>query len=146
MKQLALFCAVGVGSTIIDFAVYNVFIAKFNWSRLKSNIISMSAGLSFAFACNAAFVFPSNADSLQVYLVKFIASNLFSMYVVQSSFIYVSTRAWSAEVLEFVDWLKKTGCFFSFSAAVLARNIVKMGGTALSLICNFLLYKYFVFS
>ncbi len=144
--QIGLFIVVGLGSTLVDFAVYNLLTGKpFRWSRIRANLVSTTVAMTFSFTINLLLVFPPDKFSLLNRAIKFALVTACSLYLIQSIVIYVATNVWKWPVAIAVAVAKKTPTSRNWREDVIGRNTVKLLATVFSLVWNFLWYKFYVF-
>jgi putative flippase GtrA len=114
------FALVGVANTVIDVALFWVLHASLG--IVAANLLSTSAGMCFSFLANGSHTFRAERRTVRQ-AVLFVATNVFTMWVLQPLLI--------AAVYD----LATTPLMFA--------KVVALGG---SVVTNFLLYRYVVWS
>jgi putative flippase GtrA len=147
VKQVLLFCVVGVFSTSVDFTVYNLLTSRrFAFSPVQANVCSTTAAMVFSFAANTALVFQPLDLSLPNRAVRFILVTTFSLYVLQNLVIVLTSKVWLGPVRLVQVLAMRVHLTDLRSNELIARNAAKVYATIASLLWNFLSYKYFVYS
>jgi putative flippase GtrA len=144
-KEFLLFCVVGVTTTVVDFAIFNLLTRPaVAWHRIPANIVSVATAMTWSFLANWFIVFrPAEYDWLER-AGKFLVTTAFSAFVLQNVVLYVTTYVWKAPV--------DTGLFIArklrlgINQEVLARNICKALAVMAGLAWNFCWYKFFVYA
>ena len=144
-KQFAVFCIVGVTTTIVDFAIYNLLTRPpTRWGRIPSNIISVATAMAWSFLANWFFVFHPGGDDWMDRAGRFLVITAFSAFVLQNLLLYVTTYVWLGPVnaaLYAVRTLR-----LRLSDDMISRNTCKALAVSAGLVWNFLWYKFFVYA
>jgi putative flippase GtrA len=112
------FTVVGVVNTAIDVALFALLNAPLG--IVLANFLSTSAGMTFSFLVNGRFTFGARRVALRD-AVLFMAANASTMWVLQPLLIVLAHDAFSAPML-----------------------VAKVGSLGVSVVANFLLYRYVV--
>jgi putative flippase GtrA len=112
------FAMVGLVNTAIDVALFAVLHAPLG--ILVANFVSTSAGMTFSFLVNGRFTFGARRVTLRN-AALFLAANGSTMWVLQPALIIAAHDALAAPMM-----------------------VAKVAGLAVSVVANFLLYRYVV--
>jgi putative flippase GtrA len=118
LRTFRRFAVVGVINTSIDVALFALLHAPLG--ILAANFVSTSAGMTFSFLANGRFTFGARRVTLR-HAALFLAANGGTMWVLQPSLIIVAHDALAAPMM-----------------------VAKLAGLAVSVVANFLLYRYVV--
>jgi putative flippase GtrA len=148
--QFVLFCLVGVATTAIDFAVFNVLTrpsaGRYRLPVIPANIISVSAAMTWSFLANWLLVFhPSGQEWLQR-AGRFLATTAFSAFVLQNVILYLTTHAWKAPVQVALFVARRLNITPRITEEAVARNTCKAIAVSAGLVWNFCWYKFFVYA
>lgn len=114
------FALVGVVNTLIDVALFWLLHAPLG--IVAANLLSTSAGMCFSFLANGRHTFRAERRTLRQ-VVLFVATNVFTMWLLQPLLIAAA---------------------YDLSATpLMLAKVVALGG---SVVTNFLLYRYVVWS
>lgn len=133
------FVVVGVGNTILDFALMNVFSLFLPW--ILPNLFSTGIAMVSSFYFNKKWTFNSQNKSRQELrreIVLFFVFTIIGIWIIQTPLMY---------------WIKNFSFIHDafanvlpqFSNDFLAANFAKVIASVASLTWNFLTYKNFVF-
>ncbi len=142
-----LFCLVGVTTTVVDFAIFNLLTRPaVRWHRIPANIVSVSVAMAWSFLANWFIVFrPAGYDWMER-AGKFLITTAFSAFVLQNVILYVTTYVWKGPVNVTLFIARKLVGFHQFSDDVISRNTCKALAVVTGLIWNFCWYKFFVYA
>ncbi|MEO8911781.1 MAG: GtrA family protein [Candidatus Saccharimonas sp.] len=127
-KETGRYIVVGVISTTIDFCLLFTFKAL-GLPITLSNIGSTGTSFIFSFFANKKFTFKSNKNNIIREIFLFIAVTLFGLWVIQTIIIHLA--------------MPMLGHFTS--SQDLALFLAKLIATGVTMIWNFVLYKFIVF-
>src|SRR5687767_13839867 len=139
-KRVGKFGLIGILNTLIDFALFNVFI-NLGIYRIIANLISTTVAMSFSFTANKSWVFRSKQGSVVRQATLFLAVTAFGLYVIQNLVIYSLTELWLGPMDLAFDVVKLLGLDNLFSHEFVINNGAKAVATLFSLTWNYLLYK-----
>ena len=147
LKQIGLFGLVGIANTAIDFAIFNLLTMKsVGWNRLAANCVATSVAMTFSFVMNLTLIFPVKNGELLPQSLKFIAITASSLYIVQNLIIYAGghyLKPYSNTLRSLIDRLP-VAC--RPESDLVERNVLKLLAVGASFICNYVGYKYVVFT
>jgi len=144
--QILLFVVVGVITTAVDFAVFNLLTGRrLGWRRIPANVVSVAVAMAWSFVANWILVFQPEGDAWLGRAGRFLVTTAFSAFVLQNLVLYFTTYVWtwpSQAVLQIVGRLSISR---RFTDDLIARNTCKVMAVAVGLVWNFLWYKFFVY-
>jgi putative flippase GtrA len=117
-RTLRRFAVVGIVNTAIDVALFALLHAPLG--ILVANFLSTSAGMTFSFLANGRFTFGARRVTAR-HAFLFLAANGSTMWVLQPLLITLAHDAFAAPMM-----------------------VSKLAGLAVSVVANFLLYRYVV--
>ncbi|MGE5390632.1 MAG: glycosyltransferase [Deltaproteobacteria bacterium] len=130
LGQLMRFGFTGLINTVIDFAIFNLFLSLTGWTNgpglLVINLIAVTAAATNSFYMNRHYTFRASAQSTQ--FRQFIIATLCGMALNSLGVMLFSKLA------VFTPW-----------TATEALNLGKLCGAVISAVWNFLLYRHWVF-
>lgn len=144
--QVGKFGIVGILNTAIDFLIFNILSSKrVGMSKIKANVISATCAMTFSFFANRQAVFRAGDGDPIEQAIIFFAVTAFGLYVLQNIVLYFLLRRWSwpkALVVRLLSRFK----IKKLSTDFVLKNGAKVAATGVSLVWNFLLYKFVVFA
>lgn len=143
-KRVGKFGLIGILNTVIDFALFNVFI-NFGLYRIAANIISTTVAMSFSFVANKSWVFRAKQGNLLKQAGLFLLVTAFGLYIIQNLVIYFLTEVWLSPLMLGYDLVGVFGLDGVFSQQFVIDNGAKAVATLFSLVWNYALYKKVVF-
>lgn len=147
MPQFFLFCVVGVATTVIDFAVFNLLTRPaVGWKRIPANVVSVTAAMTWSFLANWFFVFLPEGSDWVARAGRFLLATAFSAFVLQNLVLYLTTYVWRWPSRFAVFLVDKFGLKHRLNDDMVARNTCKAMAVTLGLIWNFCWYKFFVYA
>lgn len=139
--QFAKFALVGSINTLIDFGVFSILTGnRFRWPWLKANLTSTTLGLLFSFSANLLFVFQPEDGPIGKRLVLFLLVTGIGLYIIQTGALLLLMSLYEQPL--FARLLQHR----PFREAVPDRVIIKLQATAVTVVWNFLGYRYLVYS
>ncbi|MEK7193862.1 MAG: GtrA family protein [Patescibacteria group bacterium] len=152
-KQAGKFVLVGVLNTLIDVIILNAFVflgltAAFillGQKFLIANIISVFVAMLNSFILNKLWTFESKEGNLYQQILSFFVITVIGMFVIHQiifNSLYFGFEAISSFVVSVVHLV---GLSRIFSDAFVTLNFAKGAAIIVSLIWNFLGYKFIVF-
>lgn len=145
LAQAGKFGVVGVINTVIDFSIFNALTAGGRVADVAANICSTTVAMIFSFVANRDAVFHGGSGNPFAQAVVFFAVTAIGVWVLQTGVLYLVADRWTwpRRWLTRVLHLHHRGR--NLPLDLIVRNTGKISGTVVSLIWNFLLYKYVVF-
>ncbi len=145
LAQIGKFGIVGVLNTLIDFSIFNFLTGRLKIAKIPSNICSTTVAMLFSFIANRDAVFQAGSGNPVTQAALFFITTAFGLYVLQSGIFHIMLELWEWP-RRVAEWIVRS--FYvgkHVSTDFVLRNGVKICGTIVSLIWNFILYKYVVF-
>ena len=148
--QFIIFCLVGVATTVIDFAVFNLLTRPgIGWRRIPANMVSVTLAMVWSFLANWFLVFqPAGVDWVGR-VGRFQVTTAFSAFVLQNAVLYFTTNVWTSPALAAIAVVRRLGIGGGgkrFDDDFVARNTCKVLAVVTGLIWNFVWYKFFVYA
>jgi putative flippase GtrA len=144
ISQFMLFCVVGVITTAVDFAIFNLLTCrKVRWPRIPANIVSVTAAMTWSFLANWFLVFRPQGDAWLDRATRFLITTAFSAFVLQNVILYITTYKWRGPTNVALFSVRKLG--LRLNDDLVARNTCKALAVGVGLVWNFLWYKFFVY-
>lgn len=145
--QFIVFCAVGVATTVIDFAVYNLLTRpSVRWQRIPANIVSVSVAMAWSFLANWYLVFQPAGEDWLGRAGRFLVTTAFSAFVLQNLVLYFTTVVWRGPTRAAQGIVRQLGLEHRLNDDFVARNTCKILAVMAGLIWNFFWYKFFVYA
>ena len=145
--QFVLFCVVGVVTTFVDFAIFNLLTGRrVRWRRIPSNIVSVTVAMAWSFLANWFLVFQPDGNAWLERAGRFLATTAFSAFVLQNFILYVTTYVWRGPASLAVMLVGKLCPGRRLNEDVISRNACKVMAVTAGLIWNFCWYKFFVYA
>jgi len=145
--QILLFVVVGVITTVLDFAVFNLLTGRrLQWGRIPANVVSVSVAMVWAFLANWFLVFHPDGDAWLERAGRFLVTTAFSAFVLQNVVLYITTYLWTWPTKFGLQLARKFSVSQPFNDDVIGRNICKVMAVSAGLVWNFLWYKFFVYA
>jgi len=146
-KQFLIFCAVGLVTTVVDFAIFNLLTGRaMRWRRIPANIVSVSVAMAWSFLANWFLVFQPDGTQWLERAGKFLATTAFSAFVLQNVVLYLTAYVWTWPANVALSLLRKLRPNHPLDEDVVSRNICKGLAVSVGLIWNFCWYKFFVYA
>lgn len=146
-QQFLLFVVVGVLTTFIDFAVFNLLTGrKLRWRRIPANIVSVSVAMVWSFLANWFMVFQPEGNAWMERAGRFVVTTAFSAFVLQNLILYFTTNVWKWPVSITLVAVRRLRPLQRMDDDVIARNTCKVMAVSAGLIWNFCWYKFFVYA
>jgi putative flippase GtrA len=146
-KQFLLFCLVGVSTTVVDFAIFNLLTRPaVGWRRIPANIISVSVAMAWSFLANWFVVFRPDGNEWLERAGRFLITTAFSAFVLQNLVLYFTTYVWKWPSRVAVWIVRTIQLHHRLNDDMVSRNTCKALAVAAGLIWNFCWYKFFVYA
>jgi putative flippase GtrA len=146
MSEFGLYLAVGSLVTLADVAVFNLLARRdARLTRVKAHLVSTCIALCIGFSLHLSVVFRPDEALLGARLSRYIATVLFSGYVVQTAVILLVGPLY----LEFVRHslhATSRGFLPLLAHEKCAINLVKATAIGVGMFINFVSFKYFVYA
>lgn len=147
LSQFIIFCGVGVITTLIDFAVFNLLTRQAaGWKRIPANIVSVTTAMAWSFLANWFLVFHPDGHAWMQRAGRFLVTTAFSAFVLQNAILYLTTYVWTGPSNAMIYLAGKISLLERFNKDVISRNTCKALAVSAGLIWNFYWYKYFVYT
>jgi putative flippase GtrA len=146
-QQFLLFCVVGVITTAVDFGIFNLLTRPAaGWRRIPANVVSVTAAMAWSFLANWFIVFHPGGDEWMQRAGRFLATTIFSAFVLQNVILYFTTYVWQWPSRFAVIVVGRLRLNHRLNDDMVARNTCKALAVSSGLIWNFLWYKFFVYA
>jgi len=146
-KQFLLFCVVGVITTAVDFAIFNLLTRPAaGWRRIPANIVSVSIAMAWAFLANWFIVFHPDGQDWLSRAGRFLVTTAFSAFVLQNVILYLTTYVWKWPVNAALLVVRQLRLSHRVNDDTISRNTCKALAVSAGLIWNFCWYKFFVYA
>lgn len=139
--QFLRFGLVGVGNTLLDFALFNLLAGRCRWPKIRANLVSASVAMTFSFLANGHWVFPAHGGHPAERAVRFLAVTLTSGWLLQN----VVLRLLDAGAWKLLTNLVGPTCPEA-KVNLLHRNLLKAAAVAAGMLCNYAGYRMWVFA
>ncbi len=146
-RQVLIFCVVGVATTAIDFGIFN-FLTRpsLGWRRIPANIVSVAVAMTWSFLANWLIVFQPGGHQWLDRAGRFLATTLFSAFVLQNVILYVTTYRWKGPSKAVLFVLRQLRLQAWLDEDMASRNTCKALAVSAGLVWNFCWYKLFVYA
>ncbi len=95
LPQLLLFCVVGVTTTVVDFAMFNLLTrSAVAWRRIPANTVSVATAMLWSFWANWLVVFQPAGHKWLGRAGRFLVTTTFSAFVLQNVILFLTTYVW----------------------------------------------------
>lgn len=145
LAQAGKFGVVGVLNTVIDFSIFNALTAGRRVPDVVANICSTTVAMIFSFVANRDAVFHGGSGNPLQQAVVFFAVTAVGVWVLQTGVLYLLADRWRWPRRWLQQALRLVGQRDAAPTDLIMRNAGKIGGTVVSLVWNFVMYKYVVF-
>ena len=145
--QFLFFCVVGVITTVLDFAVFNLLSRPaVGWRRIPANLVSVTVAMAWSFVANWFIVFHPDARDWLERSGRFLLTTAFSAFVLQNVVLHITTYIWKGPVNAAVAVVRKLRLKHRWNDDTISRNTCKALAVSAGLIWNFCFYKFFVYA
>ncbi len=145
-QQFLLFCVVGVLTTLVDFAIFNLLTGRrLRWRRIPANLVSVSAAMAWSFLANWFLVFQPEGNAWLERAGRFLVTTAFSAFVLQNVILYFTTYVWKWPANLAVALVRRLRPTHLLNEDMISRNVCKVMAVSAGLIWNFFWYKFFVY-
>lgn len=138
-QKLAKFGAIGIFNSVCDFIIFNIISAVLKLTVFGlptvvfAQIVSATILIPVSFCLNRKFTFKSQKRKRDTF-IPFLATNLFTGYIVQTTVIYF--------VVHILGDLFLSNWFIFINNQILLNNFGKCWGAAFGMVINFLSYHF----
>jgi len=147
LPQFLLFCIVGVVTTVIDFAIFNLLTCSAaGWRRIPANTVSVTVAMTWSFLANWFIVFHPDGHGWLERAGRFLVTTAFSAFVLQNAVLYFTSYVWKGPVNAALFLLRKLAGNRRLNDDMISRNTCKALAVSAGLIWNFCWYKFFVYA
>jgi putative flippase GtrA len=147
MQQFLIFCVVGVGTTLVDFGVFNLLTRRsIGWRRIPANIVSVTVAMTWSFLANWFIVFHPDGDAWLERAGRFLVTTTFSAFVLQNAVLHVTSVHWKGPANLAFLVVRNVGLAGRLSEDLVSRNTGKALAVSTGLVWNFCWYKFFVYT
>lgn len=144
--QFLLFVVVGVITTVVDFAVFNLLTGRrLGWGRIPANLVSVAVAMVWSFLANWFLVFQPDGNAWLERAGRFLVTTAFSAFVLQNIVLYVTTYVWTWPAKANLYLVRKLAVSRRFTDDLITRNTCKAMAVSAGLVWNFVWYKFFVY-
>lgn len=144
VAQITKFVSVGVINTLVDIGFFNVFRRVKGISATVASYISTTIAMIGSYFLNKSWTFQANGD-VATQAFKFFATTILGLYVIHNGIVYLLTKKvlWpgklALKIVRIFPFLRKLSDDF------VTDNFAKVCAIAVTLVYNFVVYKFFVF-
>lgn len=144
VAQITKFVSVGVLNTLVDLGFFNIFRRVKGISATVASYISTTIAMIGSYFLNKSWTFQANGD-VATQAFKFFATTILGLYVIHNGIVYLLTKKvlWpgklALKIVRLFPFLAKLSDDF------VTDNFAKVCAIAVTLVYNFLVYKFFVF-
>jgi putative flippase GtrA len=145
--QFLFFCVVGVITTVLDFAVFNLLSrSAVGWRRIPANVVSVGVAMAWSFLANWFLVFQPVGNAWMERAGRFMVTTAFSAFVLQNVVLYLTTYVWKWPVNFLLAVVRKLCLHRKLNEDMISRNTCKAMAVSAGLMWNFCWYKFFVYA
>lgn len=147
LQQLLLFVGVGVITTAVDFALFNLLTGRpFRWHRISANVVSVAVAMAWSFLANWFLVFQPDGDAWLARAGRFLLTTAFSAFVLQNVVLHLTTSRWRWPSSIALAFARRLWPGHKWNEDMISRNTCKVLAVGAGLVWNFLWYKFFVYA
>lgn len=144
--QISKFALVGIINTVIDLLFFNIFRKYTKLKAVFASYISSTIAMINSYFWNKYWTFGTGNETSQFSeATKFILSTVIGIYVIHNGVVYLLSEKILFPGKLAYSITKKVPVLNKMSETFVKDNVAKVGAIAISLIWNFLLYKFWVF-
>lgn len=144
ITQITRFVSVGIINTLVDLGFFNLFRRIKRVSATMASYFSTTIAMIGSYFLNKSWTFASqNSSTFEA--VKFFSITILGIYVIHNGIVYLLTKKvlWpgklALEIVRVFPFLKK------LSDSFVTDNFAKVCAIAITLVYNFIAYKFLVF-
>jgi len=143
--QIGKFVSVGVLNTLVDIGFFNLFRRIKGFTATTASYVSTTIAMIGSYFLNKSWTFAANGDVV-TQAVKFFVTTILGLYILHNGTVYLLTKKilWpgklALKIVRIFPFLKK------LSDSFVTDNFAKVCAIAVTLVYNFIVYKFFVFA
>jgi len=145
LAQIGKFVSVGVINTLVDLGFFNLFRRFKRFTATTASYVSTTIAMIGSYFLNKSWTFQANGN-VAAEAIKFFSITILGIYIIHNGIVYLLTKKvlWPGKLaLKIVRWfpfLKKLSDDF------VTDNFAKVCAIAVTLVYNFIMYKFVVFA
>ena len=152
-KQAGKFAIVGVINTLVDVVILNILVSFgitavfmiLGQKFLVANVISVAVAIINSFILNKFWTFQASGENFYIQIIKFLVITIIGMFVLHQlvfNSLYYGLPFISGFAVSITHFLRLSSIF---SDQFVALNFAKAIAIVVSLVWNFIGYKFIVF-
>ena len=144
ITQITKFVSVGIINTLVDLGFFNLFRRFKKFTATTASYVSTTIAMIGSYFLNKSWTFASKGSSTTE-AVKFFAITILGIYVIHNGIVYLLTKKvlWpgklALKIVRVFPFLNK------LSDTFVTDNFAKVCAIAITLVYNFIAYKFLVF-
>lgn len=144
ITQITKFISVGIINTLVDLGFFNIFRRIKGFSATTASYVSTTIAMIGSYFLNKSWTFASDGNILTE-AVKFFATTILGLYIIHNGIVYLLTKKvfwpgkFALKIVRIFPFLNK------LSDSFITDNFAKFCAIAITLVYNFLVYKFLVF-
>jgi putative flippase GtrA len=144
ITQITKFVSVGIINTLVDIGFFNLFRRIKGFTATTASYVSTTIAMIGSYFLNKSWTFASNGNSATE-AVKFFATTILGIYIIHNGIVYLLTKKvlWpgklALKIVRIFPFLNK------LSDSFITDNFAKVCAIAITLVYNFIVYKFLVF-
>ena len=145
VAQIGKFVSVGVLNTLVDLGFFNLFRRFKRFTATTASYASTTIAMIGSYFLNKSWTFSSNGNATTE-AIKFFSITILGIYVIHNGIVYLLTKKilWpgklALKMVRLFPFLKK------MSDSFVTDNFAKVCAIAITLVYNFIMYKFIVFA
>lgn len=145
IAQISKFVSVGILNTLVDIGFFNLFRRVKGFTATTASYVSTTIAMIGSYFLNKSWTFASKGN-VGAEAFKFFAITILGLYVIHNGIVYLLTKKvlWpgklALKIVRVFPFLKK------LSDEFVTDNFAKLCAIAITLVYNFIMYKFFVFA
>lgn len=143
--QIGRFVTVGIINTLVDLGFFNIFRRVKGFTATTASYVSTTIAMIGSYIMNKSWTFASKGSNVTSEALKFFTITILGLYVIHNGIVYLLTKKilWpgklALKIVRVFPFLKKLSDDF------VTDNFAKVCAIAITLVYNFVMYKFFVF-
>ncbi len=145
VAQITKFVSVGIINTLVDLGFFNLFRRIKGFSATVASYISTTIAMIGSYFLNKSWTFASKGNSTSE-AIKFFTITILGIYVIHNGIVFLLTKKilWpgklALKIVRIFPFLNK------LSDTFVTDNFAKVCAIAITLVYNFIAYKFLVFA